>query len=166
MGGRVDMSRVRDGYARPIRFKDILPGDILMDETIHVMLFKEWVDYDPSTDGDPVPNDTQFRVYEASLGAGKVIESTYAFQKPDPNTDINVSVWWEQSKRMEDSSKIEIDGHIYVPRQLIDLAPIDVVLVIDKSGSMQGEKIEAAKEAAKQFVFQMRDKDKIGVVGL
>jgi Ca2+-binding RTX toxin-like protein len=41
---------------------------------------------------------------------------------------------------------------------------IDVVTVIDRSGSMSGTKIDQAKTAAKQFVDLMIPKDKIGVV--
>lgn len=41
---------------------------------------------------------------------------------------------------------------------------IDVVTVIDRSGSMSGDKINEAKAASKQFVDLMIPKDKIGVV--
>jgi Mg-chelatase subunit ChlD len=41
---------------------------------------------------------------------------------------------------------------------------VDVVLVIDRSGSMGGTKVADAKEAAKQFVDLMQIGDKLGVV--
>ena len=42
--------------------------------------------------------------------------------------------------------------------------PANVVLVIDKSGSMQGERIEQAKEAALMAVERLGEKDVLGVV--
>ncbi|MGH8915483.1 MAG: VWA domain-containing protein, partial [Acidimicrobiia bacterium] len=42
--------------------------------------------------------------------------------------------------------------------------PVGVVLVIDTSGSMEGEPIEAAKAAAKSFVSQKRPEDSIALV--
>ena len=41
---------------------------------------------------------------------------------------------------------------------------VDVVLLIDRTGSMAGSKIDAAKNAAKQFVDFMRNGDMVGVV--
>jgi uncharacterized protein YegL len=41
---------------------------------------------------------------------------------------------------------------------------VDVDLVIDRTGSMKGDKIDAAKNASKQFVDFMRNGDMIGVV--
>ena len=41
MGTRVGMSALHDIYTRPIKFKDLRAGDILMYEEDHVMLFKE-----------------------------------------------------------------------------------------------------------------------------
>jgi len=41
---------------------------------------------------------------------------------------------------------------------------VDVVLVIDRSGSMSGDKIEDAKNAAKQFVDLMNEGDQVAVV--
>lgn len=41
---------------------------------------------------------------------------------------------------------------------------VDVVLVIDRSGSMSGQKINDAKVAAKLFVDLMRDGDRLGIV--
>jgi Ca-activated chloride channel homolog len=42
--------------------------------------------------------------------------------------------------------------------------PANVVLVIDKSGSMQGERIDQAKEAALMAVERLGDRDVLGVV--
>jgi Ca-activated chloride channel homolog len=43
-------------------------------------------------------------------------------------------------------------------------APLAAVLVIDRSGSMAGEKIVAARRAAETFVTRMRDGDRLSVV--
>jgi len=45
-----------------------------------------------------------------------------------------------------------------------DIANVDVALVIDRSGSMGTDKMNAAKDAAKQFVDLMQTGDMIGVV--
>jgi tight adherence protein B len=42
--------------------------------------------------------------------------------------------------------------------------PVGVVLVIDTSGSMEGEPMQAAKDAAKSFVAQKRPEDSIAIV--
>ncbi len=46
----------------------------------------------------------------------------------------------------------------------ITLAPIDVVLILDKSGSMRGDKIVDAREAAKSFLDYTFDVDKVALV--
>lgn len=63
-------------------------------------------------------------------------------------------------------------GQIYLRVSLEGLAPEDegaripanVLLVIDKSGSMQGERIEQAQEAALMAVERLGDQDVLGVV--
>ncbi|MCA9135024.1 MAG: VWA domain-containing protein, partial [Planctomycetales bacterium] len=42
--------------------------------------------------------------------------------------------------------------------------PVNVAIVIDKSGSMQGEKIEQARKAAIQAIDRLRDSDIVSVV--
>jgi hypothetical protein len=41
---------------------------------------------------------------------------------------------------------------------------VDVVLILDKSGSMRGEKLKDAKEAAKRFLDFTNEIDKVGLV--
>ncbi len=43
-------------------------------------------------------------------------------------------------------------------------APLTAVLVIDRSGSMAGDKIEAARNAAERFVRGMNDGDQLGII--
>jgi Ca-activated chloride channel homolog len=43
-------------------------------------------------------------------------------------------------------------------------APLTAVLVVDRSGSMAGDKIEAARDAAERFVRGLRDGDQLGII--
>jgi Ca-activated chloride channel family protein len=43
-------------------------------------------------------------------------------------------------------------------------APLTTILVVDRSGSMAGEKIEAARAAAARFVHKLADGDALGIV--
>ncbi len=45
-----------------------------------------------------------------------------------------------------------------------DRMPVNVAIVIDKSGSMQGEKIEQARRAAMQAIDRLRDSDIVSIV--
>ncbi len=45
-----------------------------------------------------------------------------------------------------------------------EIPPISMMLIIDRSGSMSGEKMELAKEAAARTSEFLRDKDEIGVI--
>lgn len=47
---------------------------------------------------------------------------------------------------------------------LEEIPPVNVCLVIDRSGSMSGDRIEKAKEAAVEFVNRLREKDVLSVV--
>lgn len=83
----------------------------------------------------------------------------------NPTTSVSVieaSGWdWKVSRRDHDIRDLNDQG--YVPRTLF--SPADVELVIDRSGSMSGARISAAKNAAKMFIDFMRVNDKVGVVG-
>lgn len=57
---------------------------------------------------------------------------------------------------------VEIDP-VYTPT-VVTRVPIAVSLVIDRSGSMSGEKIEHAKTAAISFLEQLRDGDMVSLV--
>ncbi len=170
LGSRVGMSDLKSEFARPIKFKELQAGDILMDSTNHVMLFKEFLNYN-SSGGDPVEGDTQFTVYEASYTAGKVKESTYTLGTITPvlpTNDPDKVGWWKNyplSETVSVTDKITIQGSslVYIPRTDDRLTPIDIVLVIDKSGSMSSN-MERTKEAAQTFVDMMREGDRLAVV--
>lgn len=151
MGTRYGMDSVQLS-SRAIKFKALQPGDILMNESDHVMLFEKFDTYDPNLGGEPGVG-TSFWVYEAAAGDWRVRYHKYTLagsptpDSDDPNTD-----------------QVTIDdlSGTYTPRTYF--APVDVVLVIDGSGSMGGQRIHEAREAAKLFVDMMHFGDKISVV--
>lgn len=66
-------------------------------------------------------------------------------------------------------SKVEKDGTVEVTISLrgaggVIPTPVDVVLILDRSGSMLGSKIRDAKEAAKIFLDYMDEEDRAGLV--
>jgi len=77
-------------------------------------------------------------------------------QSTEGSYNLNISVSFKGEMKDYD---IEPDAVIYSTG-----GNIDVVEVIDRSGSMSGEKIQAAKDSAKLFVDLMRINDSIGVV--
>lgn len=177
-GTRLNMPKALQ-MMRPIRFQDLRAGDVIQryisgSSQNHVILFRNWVNYDPGTDGAPYFG-AQFMAYEAALKPNKVVISTYEL------TDIDVanptSKYFRgqgyltdkvQIKRVEycDPTGCRTDGSYedpdYYPYTYLN--PIDVVLVIDRSGSMYGNELEMAKQSAKMFVDLMRPGDKVGVV--
>jgi len=181
MGARVPMIPVRDEYAPPIQFKDLKPGDILMDETIHVMLFGGFENYDPAGGGEPIEGVTRFWVYESAIGPGKVVRhdsyvlSTMNPITPDDPADgpvyvSNPGVSFMGARQFTDIITIvgldddNRNPYHFIPRTYYPINSIDVVLVIDKSVSMLGDKINNVKDAAKTFVDLMRPGDRLGVV--
>lgn len=48
--------------------------------------------------------------------------------------------------------------------QTEERGPVDVVLLLDESGSMRGEPLEAAKAAARSFIQAMRPADRVAVI--
>jgi len=113
--------------------------------------------------------------YEAAWAPHKVVVSTYEL------TDIDVGnptpKYFRGQEYLTDKVKIKrveycdpvgcgADGSYedpdYYPYTYLN--PIDVVLVIDRSGSMYGNKLSMAKQSAKMFVDLMRPGDKVGVV--
>lgn len=57
--------------------------------------------------------------------------------------------------------KVGLKGHGATDKKR---APVNVALVLDRSGSMQGEKIRHAKEAAIMFIDRLADEDIVSVV--
>ena len=184
MGTRFGMSLLHNPYSRPIKFKDIRPGDILMYQGPpkgHVMLFKEFVNYSPGN-GEPVPGVTKFRVYQASWGAGKVVESEYTLATITPIPHDDQEGWFRDSPPpstiVSTSDRITIqelpaeDGATYQFTPRTYFTPIDVELVIDASGTTDSEEflifddrgLVQSKLAAKTILDFLRPGDKVGIV--
>ena len=68
----------------------------------------------------------------------------------------------EADKKHSVFVKIGLKG--FEPPKMMRRAPVNLALVIDKSGSMQGAKIRQAKEAALMAVGLLRDDDIISIV--
>lgn len=66
---------------------------------------------------------------------------------PGKNLDVFMSI---------DLGAVEIPG--------ADRSPVNLALVIDRSGSMHGHKIEQAKSAARHLVSQLTEKDRLTVI--
>ncbi|MCB2178401.1 VWA domain-containing protein [bacterium] len=162
---------------RPIRFQDLRAGDALqryfaggLDN--HVVLFKEWI---PGT-GEPGEPGVEFWVYEAAIRTRKVVRSRYKLVSID---EANIEKAFFAGGRFP-TDKVTIQRMEYCDPQKCVLAPandiksdvfpytylnpIEVVLVIDRSGSMSGDNLLMAQNSAQMFVDLMRPGDKIGVV--
>lgn len=82
---------------------------------------------------------------------------------PTGNKKVRLNV---QQMELEDDKTLLQFG-ITTPRAIgeEDLPPLNVVLVIDESGSMSGEKMEKLKEALSAFVDRFRSSDSVAIVG-
>jgi len=97
----------------------------------------------------------KFQLYQIDLNGNYYFKITPPVQDTEGSYDLNISV---NTGEISDYD-IESNAVIYSTG-----GNIDVVEVIDRSGSMSGEKIQAAKDSAKLFVDLMRIGDMIGVV--
>jgi CSLREA domain-containing protein len=180
--------------SRPMRFKDLQAGDIILNATNHVVLFWKFIDYDPASSSEPVAgedNGTTFWAYEASEYAGKVVLSKYRLIQSNPvfrsapspqayfhgmpyDTD-NVTIKriqscfpdpenpdnWDSSNPTNCHALVQSLADFY-PRT--DFTPIDVELVLDISGSIDGLGLAQAKYNAKQIIGTfLRPGDKVGI---
>jgi VWFA-related protein len=77
----------------------------------------------------------------------------------DENGDRVPNLTQEQFSVTEDGTGVEV-----VEFNPVNWQPILTVLVIDISGSMEGEKLSGAKAAASTFIDLMRDQDQAGLI--
>ncbi|RLG94437.1 hypothetical protein DRO29_06555, partial [Candidatus Bathyarchaeota archaeon] len=97
----------------------------------------------------------KFQIYQIDLNGNYYFKITPPVQDTEGSYDLNISV---NTGEISDYD-LESNAVIYSTG-----GNIDVVEVIDRSGSMSGEKIQSAKDSAKLFVDLMRINDSIGVV--
>lgn len=86
-------------------------------------------------------------------------------QANEPNIEITSRLshpYIEPNKEQTVFLKISLKGK--VPASNKQRAPINLALVLDKSGSMQGQKIESVKQASKMLIDRLRPYDTISVI--
>lgn len=84
---------------------------------------------------------------------------------PLPNGDARVHLDLQRMKL--ESGKTVLQVGLTTPRAMDPelVAPLNLVLVIDRSGSMSGDRIANVKQALRSFVERLRKQDKIAIVG-
>lgn len=84
---------------------------------------------------------------------------------PSGNASICVSTEWGSSNIRPGSEAIlQVGLTTLQMTDMSDAAPLNVSLVIDKSGSMSGEKMEKTKDALKAFADKLRPKDILSII--
>ncbi len=181
--GAVIATRDGDGYARPSERFTLFAGRMLTGDkqaasaSIEIHQDFDWV--------NTVKSETMFSVTDKSLlGADQKPKLTARIQNltPDIVRDIDVAAIIYDSKNNPIGvsktvvEKIDENGQEniiftwphafdYVAETESCEAPVDVLLAIDRSGSMREEdKLLQAKSAAAQFIDRLSSQDQAGVV--
>ena len=88
-----------------------------------------------------------------------------------PTVELRINLWRSSGTAVkelgrEDISITEDGGQPITANEVIPLedAPLDVVLVLDVSGSMQGKPLQDAKAAATRFLDRLEDNDQAGLI--
>eukprot|EP01027_Heterolobosea_sp_BB2_P010243 GEZU01015061.1.p1 GENE.GEZU01015061.1~~GEZU01015061.1.p1 ORF type:complete len:112 (+),score=26.11 GEZU01015061.1:74-409(+) len=87
----------------------------------------------------------------ASAGVNKVITLT-------PTTEVP-SVGYQDKKEILFMASVKGPQYETVKR-----APIDVIAVVDRSGSMSGPKIQLTNDTLQFVIGQLGDKDRLGII--
>jgi Ca-activated chloride channel family protein len=89
-------------------------------------------------------------------------ELIYSYSKEDIGLNLLV---YPDSRIFDGSSREGYFMLMAAPKVSLDyVVPRDVILVLDTSGSMDGEKIEQAKEASKYVLKHLNDEDRFNVI--
>src|ERR1051326_5027794 len=89
---------------------------------------------------------------------------------PVNGSGATISLKMQPERRLirEDGSFRHVDFHVQVNQPTVKTeaarTPLTLALVLDRSGSMQGEKIKIAKQAALSVVDRLDERDQIAVV--
>ena len=83
--------------------------------------------------------------------------------------NININMSWDKEviaadKKCERSLLIDLLGEGSLKTTKKERPPVNLALVIDRSGSMQGSPIEAAKSAAIQIAEKLNSQDRLSIV--
>lgn len=96
-----------------------------------------------------------------------VVEEYFNYHKHDlplPKNGEPIAIDIASRIVLDDNYVLQIGLTTTTNTSLDKIPPVNVCLVIDKSGSMEGDRIEKAKEAAVEFVDRLREKDILSVV--
>ncbi len=120
-----------------------------------------------------IEKDTSFYEFVLSvmdeLYNGLIIRNIDASLYPEIRVTVNVAIETEKKLRKEDfllkdmEAKIN-DFTVTSIEELEDMDAPSVVLVVDRSGSMEGEPLEDTKKAVVSFVRNMRSDIRVGLV--
>ena len=120
-----------------------------------------------------IEKDTSFYEFVLSvmdeLYNGLIIRNIDASLYPEIRVTVNVAIETEKKLRKEDfllkdmEAKIN-DFTVTSTEELEDMDAPSVVLVVDRSGSMEGEPLEDTKKAVVSFVRNMRSDIRVGLV--
>lgn len=90
----------------------------------------------------------------------------HGINRPGKEGGVAVDVRWgaEAFEAQTEEAILQVGLATGYARNMEDLPPVNLSLVIDKSGSMTGDRIEKAKEAAHELVKRLREGDIISIV--
>lgn len=91
---------------------------------------------------------------------------THLIATPRSGQHVNMEMRWgnHEISTVDNEAVLQIGLATDRLKDLSNVPPVNVSLVIDKSGSMSGDRIAKAKQAALEFVKRLRDQDKISIV--
>lgn len=101
----------------------------------------------------------------------RTVDLSWGSSNPDSNDQIEV-VWTERSPPINGTMITHIDGsegyfmHTFSPQmdELGGYMPKDIIFVLDRSGSMSGNKISQLKDAFDEIIHQIHLEDRFNVV--
>ncbi len=81
------------------------------------------------------------------------------------NISVQFNLDRELTPHAESSERI-LEIAVQAPAIAMDLqrSPLNLALILDRSGSMQGEKLEFVKQAARHVVELLEEKDRVALV--
>ncbi|MCP4438072.1 MAG: VWA domain-containing protein [Aureispira sp.] len=88
---------------------------------------------------------------------------THNIPLPSKNKAVNLDLSWTRGKPFTNDPVLQV-GLTTANLELHEIPPINVSLVIDRSGSMSGDRIKHTKQACKEFVQRLRSQDVISIV--
>ncbi len=96
-----------------------------------------------------------------------IVEEYFNYHKHQltaPEEDQPIAIDINSYVSADNSTILQVGLNTGFIKNMDNIPPVNVCLVIDRSGSMQGDRIEKAREAAVEFVKRLREKDIVSVV--